>query len=101
MNGIHCTHTSRVRKRPEVVAIFDTAIGSIAVVHTATLAHLLVILLLGRLHDELDVHNLGLADFPVFYILKRSLATALAAFRLMPYNPIRSRDCLQSITLVA
>ena len=93
-------HIEVGNKRPEVVAIFDTAIGSIAVVHTATLAHLLLILFLGRLHDKLDVHNLGLADFPVIYISKRP-AAALAAFRLMPYNPVWSRDCLLSTTLVA
>ena len=51
-------------KRTNVVTVFDAAVGSVAVVHAATLADLLIILLLGSLYDKLDVYNLRLTDFP-------------------------------------
>ncbi len=57
-------------KRTDVVSVLDTAVGGVAIVHAATLADLLVILLLTRLNDKLDVYDLCLADFPVPHAVK-------------------------------
>lgn len=74
-------------------SLFNAAVGSVAVVHTATLADFLVILLFTSLDDKLDVYDLCLAGFPVADAIQRT-ATAFAVGRLMLYDPVRCADRL-------
>ena len=87
-------------KRTDVVTVLDAAVGSVAVVHAATLEYLLVILFLGCLYDKLDVYNFRLADFPVLNAIQRATA-ALAVGWLMFYDSVWRTDRLQGASLVS
>ena len=87
-------------ERTDVVAVLDTVVGGIAVVHAAALADLLVILVLTGLDDKLEVYDLSRADLPVSDTSQRT-AAALAVERLMLYYPVWCSDRLQGASLVA
>ena len=57
-------------ERTDVISVLDAAVGGVAVVHAATLADLLVLLLLTCLNDKLYVDDLCLADLPILYAVQ-------------------------------
>ena len=80
-------------------AVLDAAVWCIAVVHTAALADLLVILVLTGLDDKLDVYDLCRANLPKPNAQRT--AAALAVVWLMLYYPVWCSDRLQGASLVA
>ena len=82
------------------LTVFDAAVGCVAVVHAATLADLLIILLLGSLYDKLDVYNLCLTDYSVRNAIQRATA-AFAVGWLMLYDSVWRTDRLQGASLVS
>ena len=99
LNGMALHDIQIADKRTDVVTVLDAAVGCVAVVHAAALAHLLVILLLSCLYDKLDVYNLCLTDFPVPDTLQRTTA-AFAEGWFMLYHSVWRADGLQCVPLV-
>ena len=68
--------------------------------YASTLADLLIIPLLTRLHDKLEVYDLCLVDLSVLHVIQRMAVTFVVGW-LVSYNPLRLDDGLQCVAFMS